>query len=70
MQPASLRLNDNGALECGVRVSATDPDLEDFEVDDDRVQRVLDLVGEIVGEAAHEVETVRPELLFVDRRQL
>ena len=44
-----------------------DPAAQHLQVDHHGVQRVLDLVGEVVGEALDEVELVRPRTAFASR---
>jgi hypothetical protein len=70
VQPSHLQLDDSRAVQRRRRIAASNADLEDFEVYDDRIERIPDLVCEIIRQTAYEVETVRLELLFVDRRQL
>lgn len=66
VQFPGLLLDDIGALEGGGAVAALHACPEDFEIDDNGVQRILDFVREIVGEATHDVESYRAELLVIE----
>src|SRR5690606_18377432 len=57
-----LKLEDLHPLQCRSGVPAFDPAAQQLEVDDGRVDRVLDLVGQCIREPAEQVETVRLDL--------
>lgn len=70
MQAPGLVFDDACAFEGGVRILPADANSQDFEIDDDRVERVLDLVGDVIGEAADELEAERAQLLVGEPRYL
>jgi hypothetical protein len=53
---AQLVLEHRDAVECTLLVASRDAPFQDFEVDHHGVQRILDLVGEIIREPAEHLE--------------
>ena len=64
MEPSHLTFNDVRAVERCVRGAFAHPRAQHLEIDDYGIQRILDLVRQVVGQAAHELEAIRSNLVL------